>query len=104
LGTQLKKLEDLVYFPNLQRRSWSVDDESKCISVLHVGNFGILDIKEIMGYRPKTAGQPCKPGDIIFSKINPRIPRVAIVPDLGCPLTCSTEFEVMRSRDILCSY
>src|SRR5262249_41463317 len=34
-------------------------------------------------------------GDVIVSRINPRIPRVLVVPDLGKPLLCSWEFEVL---------
>lgn len=43
-------------------------------------------------------GIPCKPGDLLFSKINPRIPRLIVVPELGCPLTCSSEFEILNSK------
>jgi type I restriction-modification system DNA methylase subunit len=72
--------------------------EPKCISVLHVGDFGFLNIRELMQYRPKYAGQPCYPGDVLFSKINPRIPRVLVVPNFPVALTCSTEFEVLRAK------
>ncbi len=36
-----------------------------------------------------------RPGEIIISRLNPRIPRVLIVPDLQKPLLCSSEFEVL---------
>ncbi len=101
---ELKELHELVTFPNTVRKRWPVSQETKCISVLHVGNFGYLDIEEIMKYRPKYPGQPCMPGDLLFSKINPRIPRVVVVPDLGVKLACSDEFEVMRAREPLSSY
>ncbi len=74
---------------------WS---ESKCISVLHVGDFGFLNIRELLNYRPKYPGQACRAGDVLFSKINPRIPRVLVVPMLPVPLTCSSEFEVLRVK------
>lgn len=78
-----------------ENEEWS---ESKCISVLHVGDFGFLNIRELLNYRPKYPGQPCRAGDVLFSKINPRIPRVLVVPKLPVPLTCSTEFEVLRAK------
>jgi type I restriction-modification system DNA methylase subunit len=84
-GLQVSKSDD----------RWS---ESKCISVLHVGDFGFLNIRELMQYHPKYPGQPCFPGDVLFSKINPRIPRVLVVPDFPVALTCSTEFEVLRVK------
>jgi hypothetical protein len=82
------------------RVSETADDwsEPKCISVLHVGDFGFLNIRELLNYRPKYPGQACRAGDVLFSKINPRIPRVLVVPKLPVPLTCSTEFEVLRVK------
>jgi len=82
------------------RVSETADDwsESKCISILHVGDFGFLNIRELLNYRPKYPGQACRAGDVLFSKINPRIPRVLVVPKLPVPLTCSTEFEVLRVK------
>ena len=97
-GFELVKMDDLVSLPNQYKRSNKMYPEAKCISVLHVGDFGSLNIRELMAYSPKYPGQPCAPGDILFSKINPRIPRALVVPDLGFPLTCSTEFEVMRAK------
>lgn len=41
---------------------------------------------------------PVKPGEVLLSRINPRIPRALVVPDLGQPVLCSSEFEVMRPR------
>ena len=40
----------------------------------------------------------CEPGDIIFSKINPRIQRIAIIPNSKYELSCSQEFEIMRPK------
>ena len=94
-GTALRKLRDLVTIPNKKKRGVQ-NAKSRCISVLHVGDFGALNIRELVAYSPKYPGQSCSPGDILFSKINPRIPRAIVVPDLGFPLTCSSEFEVMR--------
>ncbi|HEV2453104.1 MAG TPA: N-6 DNA methylase [Verrucomicrobiae bacterium] len=111
------RLGDLVLQPECARagqQSWDelfeepglqiskADDrwhEPKCISVLHVGDFGFLNIRELMHYKPKYPGQPCYPGDVLFSKINPRIPRVLVVPNFPAPLTCSNEFEVLRVKE-----
>lgn len=95
-GLELKRLHEIVTLPNALSRRVKHTTGAKCISILHIGDFGSLNIRELMGYSPKYPGQPCSPGDILFSKINPRIPRAIVVPDLGIPLTCSSEFEVMR--------
>lgn len=98
-GVELVRLKDLVTLPNQHKRGIRSAKDTKCISVLHVGDFGSLNIRELMAYSPKYPGQLCSPGDVLFSKINPRIPRALVVPELGFPLTCSTEFEVMQARE-----
>lgn len=35
---------------------------------------------------------------MLVSRINPRIPRVAVVPDLGRDLLCSSEYEILKAR------
>jgi len=98
-GFNVHSLDSLVTLPSLRRRGLSELKNTKCISVLHIGDFGSLNVRDFLTYVPKTAGKPCAPGDILFSKINPRIPRILIVPELPYNLTCSSEFEVMRARD-----
>ncbi len=103
-GFELVRLRDAVMLPNqYSRRSKSTPD-TRCISVLHVGDYGSLNVRELMDYTPKYPGQPCNSGDILFSKINPRIPRAIVVPNLGFPLSCSTEFEVMRAKTPFSAY
>lgn len=92
-------LYDIVTNPLTKRRGVPLSGSEKCISVLHVGDFGSLNMRELLRYSPKFPGKPCSPGDLLFSKINPRIPRVLVVPNLPFRLTCSSEFEVMRVRD-----
>ena len=92
-------LSDLVSNPPTKRRGIPTSGSEKCISVLHVGDFGSLNMRELLNYEPKTPGKICSRGDLLFSKINPRIPRALVVPDIPFELTCSTEFEVMRVRD-----
>lgn len=101
---ELVNLSDLVVFLKVPHSRLNDNADRKCISVLHIGDFGFLNVREVFLYQPKYPGQACKPGDIIFSRINPRIPRVTVVPDLGVPLTCSTEFEVMETRDHINAY
>lgn len=103
-GATLKKLREIVTLPNKKKRGVGYGVASRCISVLHVGDFGALNVRELMAYSPKYPGQSCSPGDILFSKINPRIPRVIVVPDLGFPMTCSSEFEVMRPIEPYSAY
>lgn len=90
--------------PKSRRQLLNIEPTTKCISVLHVGDFGSLNIRELIEYKPKTPGRPCYRGDVLFSKINPRIPRALVVPNLPFELTCSTEFEVMRPRNGYSAY
>lgn len=103
-NVRLLKLRDVVTLPNKDTKPPRVSSGTKCISVLHVGDFGFLNVRELMEYSPKYPGQPCKPGNILFSKINPRIPRAVVVPDLGFSLSCSTEFEVMNAKESYSAY
>ena len=97
-------LSDLVEFLSTKRKRDICPPESKCISVLHVIGEGMLDVNSMLDYSPKTPGLRCYPGEILLSKINPRIPRVLVVPNFGIPLTCSTEFEIMKPAGDLDSY
>lgn len=69
------------------------------LSVLHVLGEGMIDCKGALSYSPKTPGRMASPGDILFSRINPRIPRMCVAPDFGMPLMCSAEFIVLQARD-----
>lgn len=92
------RLESIVTLPAKKERRVLPSNGSKCISVLHIGDLGYLNVREMLAYNPKTPGQPCAAGVVLFSKINPRIPRALVVPRTDFALTCSTEFEVMRPR------
>jgi len=97
------KLSDIVRFETLNRKKEYIPKDSKCISILHV-NDDNLNLEELFIYDPKFHGTVCKKGDLLFSKINPRILRILVVPDLQIPLTCSTEFEIMNSTIELSNY
>jgi len=103
-GYEVKNLDELVNFETKKRRRLKEEDGSKCISVLHIIGDGFINISELMTYSPKTKGNVCYPGDILFSKINPRIPRVLVVPDFDFPLTCSAEFEIMTVKEGVSPY
>ncbi|MCX6638593.1 MAG: N-6 DNA methylase [Acidobacteria bacterium] len=92
------QLKDLVDFVADERRFEQHRPGVAFISVLHVIAEGVLDLEAIMSYAPKTPGVPVKPGEVLLSRINPRIPRALVVPDLGQPILCSSEFEVMRPK------
>jgi hypothetical protein len=90
--------------PRQKVRPVPYSDGSLFISVLHVIGEGILDLPSVLGYRPITPGVPVQAGQVIISRINPRIPRVMVVPDLGCSLLCSSEFEVLQPLEGVSPY
>lgn len=100
---ELVKLADIVNFETNFRKKEIIPDHSKCISILHVSDEN-LNVEELLSYKPKYQGIVCKPGDLLFSKINPRIPRALVVPALSFPLTCSSEFEIMNSKSEFSNY
>lgn len=99
----LISLKDLTEAPS-KRRTSAYSKETFFISVLHIIGEGILDIPGIKSYEPITPGLPVEPGEVILSRINPRIPRAAVVPDLGRTLLCSSEFEILRPTNGVSPY
>ena len=91
-------LYDLVDFHAGSRKTEAWAEGRSFISVLHVIGEGFINIADIVNYSPKTAGLPTYPGELLMSRINPRIPRVCVTPDLGGKILCSSEFEIMTSR------
>ena len=69
------------------------------ISVLHVREDGFLDVDAVASYAPSSPTLRCQKNDVLLSRINPRIVRICVVPDLGRPTACSPEFAVLRCRD-----
>lgn len=88
----------------IKRRTRSHSSDNYFISVLHIIGEGILDIPGIKSYEPITPGVPVNPGEVIISRINPRIPRAAVVPELGKPLLCSSEYEVIKPKEGVSPY
>lgn len=91
-----QRLVDLVLIDPDGKARVLADGQNRCISVLHIRDDGCIDLKAVDTYRPTTPGKRCRPGDILLSKINPRIPRVCVVPETPWQLGCSSEFAVMR--------
>jgi hypothetical protein len=91
-------LSDAVTFVGDARKRRPHAPGDTYISVLHILGDGLLDLQSSYSYAPKTPGVPVKPGEILFSRINPRIPRVLVVPKLEGEILCSTEFEVMKAK------
>ena len=87
-----------------KRRAQPYTEDSYFISVLHIIGEGILDIPGIKSYRPITPGHPAEPGEVLISRINPRIPRVAVVPELGREILCSSEYEILTPRAGISAY
>lgn len=95
-GLELVELNELVDFCPRESARWQPGHAF--ISVLHILGDGFIDIAGALSYAPKTPGLRTSPGEVLMSRINPRIPRVCVTPDLGMPTLCSGEFEVMRCR------
>ena len=95
---ELTPLRDVVEFCSRQRRPQAWKHGCAFISVLHVVGEGFLNISAALSYKPKTPGIPIRSGELLVSRINPRIPRVCVVPDFDVDMLCSSEFEVMKMK------
>ena len=97
-GFTIKKLGDIVDFVTVGRKSHMVSDTIKHISVLHINANCTIAFNEVVKFHPVSKGRECFSGELIFAKINPRIPRMAVIPERDIQLVCSNEFEIMRSK------
>jgi type I restriction-modification system DNA methylase subunit len=68
------------------------------VSVLDVDVTGLIDIIAASRNQPLSKGLTCQPGDILVSCMNPRIWRVAVIPNLPGSWSCSPEFVVLRPK------
>lgn len=103
-GFEVVRLGDIVDFVTKTRKSYMVSDTIKHISVLHVNADCTINFDEVDSFSPVSKGRQCYQGELLFSKINPRIPRMAVVPQRDTQLVCSNEFEIMRSKGIIGTY
>lgn len=103
-GFEVVRLGDIVEFVTKTRKSYMVSDTIKHISVLHVNADCTINFDEVDSFTPVSKGRQCHHGELLFSKINPRIPRMAVVPQRDTQLVCSNEFEIMKSKGIIGMY
>lgn len=68
---ELVKLNEIADFLTNDRKKEYIPNGSKCISILHILNDDNLNYEELLTYEPKYPGMVCRPGDLLFSKINP---------------------------------
>jgi hypothetical protein len=68
------------------------------VSVLDVDVTGLLDIFAASRNQPLSKGLVCQPGDILVSCMNPKIWRVAVIPNTPGSWSCSPEFVVLRPK------
>ena len=93
------KLADVAEFVTKTRKSMMVSDKVKHISVLHINPNTTISFTDVENFNPICKGRECFEGDVIFSKINPRIPRMAVIPKTKYKLVCSNEFEILRAKE-----
>lgn len=98
---RIVKLGELVDFVTIGRKSYMVSDTIKHISVLHINANCTIAFDEVDKFIPVSKGRECYQGELIFSKINPRIPRMAVIPKRNIRLVCSNEFEIMKSKGLI---
>jgi len=100
-GFEMRSLDEIAQFVTIGRKNLSASDDVKHISVLHINSDCTVDFQQVLTYSPISKGRSCFEGDILFSKINPRIPRMTVVPKFEKTLVCSNEFEILQpSSDV----
>lgn len=89
---------------NKKRKKLLTSKEIKHISLLHIKPDHTIDFNEVEGFEPVSKGTECYEGDVLFSKLNPRIPRIAVVPKYDKNLVCSNEFEILTPKNGISPY
>lgn len=98
-NVRLVRFDEIAEFPAESRGTKPYAKNRLFISVLHLLGEGMLDVAGMLAYAPVTPGIPVRPGEVLLSRINPRIPRAIVVPQIDQPLICSSEFEVIVPRN-----
>lgn len=98
-GFIIKRLSEIAEFVTKKRKSYPVSKSMKHISVLHINSDCTINFKEVEQFKPISKGRICNTNDILFSKINPHIPRIAVVPQKEYSLVCSNEFEILKAKN-----
>lgn len=89
---------------NKKRKKLLTSKEIKHISLLHIKPDHTIDFNEVEGFEPISKGTECYEGDVLFSKLNPRIPRISVVPKYDKKLVCSNEFEILTPKNGISPY
>lgn len=98
LGSRSSPLKALATLVKTKTQTRS-ESTAYFISVLHVDERATIDWVAAATYDPQTGGIKCCPGDILYSCINPRKPRMAVIPlDIPGEILCSKEFAVLRPK------
>jgi len=98
-GMAICRLDEAVRIDPEAGQRLLASEKDWCISVLHVDEVGVLQMQAVVEYRPTTACVRCLPGDVLLSRINPRIPRICVIPEFEHGFACSAEFAVLRCDD-----
>lgn len=94
------KLSEVVLFETKSRKGYLTNEKIKHISILHIDDEGIINYKEVFKFNPISKGRITQHNDILFSKLNPRIPRICIIKEnKNYDFVCSNEFEIMRAKN-----
>ncbi|CDD77330.1 n-6 DNA methylase [Cryptobacterium sp. CAG:338] len=96
---EYRPLSTVALIETKKRVKMPVSDNVKHISVLHVRGDSTIDFEETEAFHPISDGRECYEDDVLFSKINPSIPRMCVVPKRPYKTVCSMEFEILRSSD-----
>ena len=96
-GRPLREIADEVRTP--LRKVLGADPARFHVSILDIDETGLIDVVAASRNQPATPPRACNPGDVLVSCINPKIWRVAVIPNLeGGTWSCSSEFLVLRPR------
>lgn len=93
---EFRPLGSVAKFATKKRKKKPTGNGVHHISVLHIRSDSTIDKQEVLAFEPISDGRSCHTNDLIFSKINPNIPRMAVVPDFGFEAVCSMEFEILE--------
>ena len=87
-----------------KRKKLLTSEDIKHISLLHINPDHTINFNEVEVFEPISKGAECYEGDVLFSKLNPRIPRIAVIPKYDKKLVCSNEFEILTPKNGISPY
>ncbi|WP_216635055.1 N-6 DNA methylase [Bacillus paranthracis] len=102
----LVSLEDIAELDskNRKRKKLLVSEDVKHISLLHINKDNTIDFKEVEEFNPVSKGVQCFENEVLFAKLNPRIPRITVIPEYHKDLVCSNEFEILVPKNGISPY